>query len=312
MEGSDPRTSDGSFVGSVCVAACSMPVVNILSEDTPRQRSRSLSSRTVPLAESAVHVPGRAGGAFLPWSAVSPHRGSTEFAAAYALCVRRRGRRRRQLGRPGDRTVRAREGRTTPSSTGHLGHPGGRQRVLHGRSGSRSGGDRPQGSLLVALGWVTGCGRPGDRSGVRERRRVRRVEIGVLASLIAAMTFLAFALRHKLASGACSTTDSVLEALTDMPLETDNVPLRGDDRPSWLRAGGRWRPSSRSAWRSRSGYRAEALTGLGGVDLIVDRPRPAAGISVWRTRVSQSSMPTSAKRCCTSSRTVCVWPVATM
>ena len=48
----------------------------------------------------------------------------------------------------------------------------------------------------------------------------RRVEIGVLASSIAAMTFFAFALRYKLASGARPDDESVLEALTDMPLES--------------------------------------------------------------------------------------------
>ena len=44
--------------------------------------------------------------------------------------------------------------------------------------------------------------------------------IGVLLSSIAALTFFAFALRYKLHSGARPDDDSVLEALTDMPLET--------------------------------------------------------------------------------------------
>ena len=48
-----------------------------------------------------------------------------------------------------------------------LGHPGGRQRVLHGRPRSRSGGDRPQGSLARRPRLGHRCGRPGDRSVVR-------------------------------------------------------------------------------------------------------------------------------------------------
>ena len=44
--------------------------------------------------------------------------------------------------------------------------------LLHGRPCSRSGGDRPQGSLARRPRVGHRCGRPGDRSVVRERRRV--------------------------------------------------------------------------------------------------------------------------------------------
>ena len=77
-----------------------------------------------------------------------------------------------------------------------------------------------KGHSLVALGWVTGAVALALGVWLGSDDVFRRVEIGVLASSIAAMTFFAFALRYKLASGARPDDASVLEALTDMPLET--------------------------------------------------------------------------------------------
>jgi O-antigen/teichoic acid export membrane protein len=77
-----------------------------------------------------------------------------------------------------------------------------------------------KGHSLVALGWVTGAVALALGVWLGSDDVFRRVEIGVLLSSIAALTFFAFALRYKLQSGARPDDDSVLEALTDMPLET--------------------------------------------------------------------------------------------
>ena len=78
-----------------------------------------------------------------------------------------------------------------------------------------------KGHSLVALGWVTGAVALALGVWLSSSDDVfRRVEIGVLASSIAAMAFFALALRSRLASGARPDDESVLEAFTDMPMET--------------------------------------------------------------------------------------------
>jgi O-antigen/teichoic acid export membrane protein len=77
-----------------------------------------------------------------------------------------------------------------------------------------------RGHSLVALGWVIGAIALAVGVWLSSDDVFRRVEIGVLASSIAAMTFFAFALRYKLASGARPDDASVLEALADRPLES--------------------------------------------------------------------------------------------
>ena len=77
-----------------------------------------------------------------------------------------------------------------------------------------------KGHSLVALGWITGAVFLVLGVWFGSDDVFRRVEIGVLASSVAAMTFFAFALRFKLASGARPDDASVMEALTDMPLES--------------------------------------------------------------------------------------------
>jgi hypothetical protein len=77
-----------------------------------------------------------------------------------------------------------------------------------------------KGHSLVALGWVTGAIALALGTWLSSDDVFRRVEIGILASSIAAMTFFAIALRFKLRSGARPDDASVLEAFTDMPLES--------------------------------------------------------------------------------------------
>jgi O-antigen/teichoic acid export membrane protein len=77
-----------------------------------------------------------------------------------------------------------------------------------------------RGHSLVALGWVVGAVALALGVWLSSDDVFRRVEIGVLASSIAAMTFFAFALRSKLAAGARPDDASVLEALADRPLES--------------------------------------------------------------------------------------------
>jgi O-antigen/teichoic acid export membrane protein len=77
-----------------------------------------------------------------------------------------------------------------------------------------------RGHSLVALGWVVGAVALALGVWLSSDDVFRRVEIGVLASSIAAMTFFAFALHHKLVSGARPDDQSVLEALADRPLES--------------------------------------------------------------------------------------------
>jgi hypothetical protein len=46
-----------------------------------------------------------------------------------------------------------------------------------------------------------------------------RIEVGLLVGSAAAMVVFAWALRHRLALGATPDHGSVMEAITDMPLE---------------------------------------------------------------------------------------------
>ena len=77
-----------------------------------------------------------------------------------------------------------------------------------------------KGHELVALGWVCGAVFLALGTWLSSDDVFRRVELGVLISSIAAMTFFALALRHKLRSGVHPDDASVLEAFADMPFET--------------------------------------------------------------------------------------------
>lgn len=76
-----------------------------------------------------------------------------------------------------------------------------------------------KGHSLVAGGWVTGAIALLLGTWLGGGDVFRRVEIGLLASSIASMIYFAIALRRKLDSGVRPDDESVLEAITDMPLE---------------------------------------------------------------------------------------------
>jgi O-antigen/teichoic acid export membrane protein len=76
-----------------------------------------------------------------------------------------------------------------------------------------------QGHALVAVGW--GVGVIGFVLGTwwSSDLLFRRIEIGLVISSAAALAVFAASLRHKLAVGAAPTSGSVMEAITDLPLE---------------------------------------------------------------------------------------------
>lgn len=76
-----------------------------------------------------------------------------------------------------------------------------------------------QGHALVALGW--GVGVVGFVLGtwLSSDLLFRRIEIGLVISSAAALAVFAVSLRHKLASGGVPTPGSIMDAITDMPLD---------------------------------------------------------------------------------------------
>lgn len=76
------------------------------------------------------------------------------------------------------------------------------------------------GHALVALGWTTGMVMFVLTTAVFDAEVFRRVEIGLLVGSGSAMVVFWLALRHKLATGAQIDPGSVMEAITDMPLES--------------------------------------------------------------------------------------------
>ncbi len=77
-----------------------------------------------------------------------------------------------------------------------------------------------KGHALVSLGWITGVVAFLLATWLSSDDLFKRVEIGLLTSSVAAMTTFAITLRYKLASGVVPDTDSMMDAITDMPLET--------------------------------------------------------------------------------------------
>jgi O-antigen/teichoic acid export membrane protein len=77
-----------------------------------------------------------------------------------------------------------------------------------------------KGHALVAVGWATGVVAFLLATWLSSDDLFRRVEIGLLVSSVAAMTAFALALRHRLELGAVPDAESMLEAITYMPLET--------------------------------------------------------------------------------------------
>ena len=77
-----------------------------------------------------------------------------------------------------------------------------------------------KGHAYVAAGWIIGVVAFLLATWLSSDDLFRRVEIGLLVSSVAAMASFALALRHKLAVGAVPDQGSMMDAITDMPLET--------------------------------------------------------------------------------------------
>jgi hypothetical protein len=72
----------------------------------------------------------------------------------------------------------------------------------------------------VALGWGVGAVTFVLVTWLSSDELFRRVELGLVASSFAALVAFGFALRSRLRSGDLPSGQSVMEAITDMPLET--------------------------------------------------------------------------------------------
>ena len=77
-----------------------------------------------------------------------------------------------------------------------------------------------KGHALVAVGWFVGVVAFLLGMWLASDDVFRRVEIGLLLSSIAVDGAFALALRFRLASGVVPDSDSIMEAITDMPFET--------------------------------------------------------------------------------------------
>ena len=76
-----------------------------------------------------------------------------------------------------------------------------------------------RGHAFVAMGWGAGVVMFVIGTWLSSDLLFRRIEIGLLMSSIAAMISFVVALRHKLGAGATPTSGSLMDAITDMPLE---------------------------------------------------------------------------------------------
>jgi len=77
-----------------------------------------------------------------------------------------------------------------------------------------------RGHALVALGWGIGFVVFLLATWLSSEETFRRIEIGLLASSVAALISFAVALWYKLRVGAVADTDSMMDAITDMPFES--------------------------------------------------------------------------------------------
>jgi O-antigen/teichoic acid export membrane protein len=77
-----------------------------------------------------------------------------------------------------------------------------------------------KGHALVAVGWIIGVVVFLLATWLSSDDLFTRVEIGLVASSVAAFLTFAICLRYKLASGVVPDDQSILEAITDMPLES--------------------------------------------------------------------------------------------
>ncbi len=76
-----------------------------------------------------------------------------------------------------------------------------------------------KGHALVALGWGVGVVSFVVTTWLSSDDLFRRIEYGLVASSVGALVAFAIALRSRLRSGATPTTDSMMEAIIDMPFE---------------------------------------------------------------------------------------------
>ena len=77
-----------------------------------------------------------------------------------------------------------------------------------------------RGHALVALGWAIGFATFVFTTWVAGDDLFRRIEIALVTSSVASMIAFAVALRSKLATGVVPSGASMMDAITDMPLET--------------------------------------------------------------------------------------------
>jgi O-antigen/teichoic acid export membrane protein len=77
-----------------------------------------------------------------------------------------------------------------------------------------------EGHALAALGWSIGMATFVIATWLSSHDLFKRVEIGLVLSSLAALISLGLALRSRLHSDATPTTESLMEALTDMPFES--------------------------------------------------------------------------------------------
>jgi O-antigen/teichoic acid export membrane protein len=77
-----------------------------------------------------------------------------------------------------------------------------------------------QGHAYVAAGWVIAVVTYVLGTWLSSDLLFRRIEIGLLLSSIAALVCFGIALRHQLRTGVEPTPDSVMDAITDMPVES--------------------------------------------------------------------------------------------
>ncbi len=77
-----------------------------------------------------------------------------------------------------------------------------------------------KGHALVGIGWGLGMAAFVVVTWLSSDDLFRRIEFGLVASSVAALIAFAIALRFKLRTGSAPTTDSVMEAIVDMPFES--------------------------------------------------------------------------------------------
>jgi O-antigen/teichoic acid export membrane protein len=76
-----------------------------------------------------------------------------------------------------------------------------------------------QGHKWVALGWAVGVVVFVLGTWLSSDLLFRRIEIGLVLSSASALVVFAVTLRHRLAAGAVPTSDSMMDAITDMPID---------------------------------------------------------------------------------------------